>query len=120
MPASIKIDEDLPPAIAQVFGRAGHDATTVLEQGWSGCRDEVLLRRAAAEGRWLVTADRGFADIRQYPAGSHRGIVVLQAAIESRARYIALAEAATRTVDLDRLSGCLVLVTPAGIRIRRP
>jgi hypothetical protein len=46
--------------------------------------------------------------------------VVLQAAIESRARYIALAEAATRTVDLDRLSGCLVLVTPAGIRIRRP
>jgi predicted nuclease of predicted toxin-antitoxin system len=63
MPVSIKVDEDLPPAVAQVFGQAGHDAKSVLEQGWSGCPDDVLLTRVRAEGRWLVTADRGFADV---------------------------------------------------------
>ena len=120
MPVSIKVDEDLPPAVAQVFGQAGHDAKSVLEQGWSGCPDDVLLARVRAEGRWLVTADRGFADVRQYVPGTHAGIIVFQTAIESRSRYVALAEAVARTLELERLSGCLVVVTPGRVRIRRP
>ena len=117
---SIKVDEDLPSAIAQVFRQAGHDTSTVLEQGWSGCRDEVLLARLRAEGRWLVTADRGFADVRQYAPGSYAGIIVFQTAVESRRRYLALAEATVRTLDLDRLAGRLVVVAPGRVRIRRP
>ena len=120
MPVSIKVNEDLPPAIAQVFGQAGHDTSTVLEQGWSGCSDEVLLARVRAEGRWLVTADRGFADMRQYAPGSYAGIILLQAVVESRRRYLALADAAARTLELERLGGCLVVVTPGRVRIRRP
>jgi predicted nuclease of predicted toxin-antitoxin system len=120
MPVPVKVDEDLPPAVAQVFSRAGHDAKTVLEQGWRGCQDDVLLARVQAEGRWLVTADRGFADVRQYSPGSHAGIVVFQTAVESRSRYIALAEAAVGGLSLERLAGCLVVVSPGAIRIRRP
>ena len=120
MPVSIKVDEDLSPAVAQVFGRVGHDASTVPGQRWSGCQDDVLLARVRAEGRWLVTADRGFADVRRYPPGSHAGILVFQTAIESRRRYLALAEAAAQTLDLEQLSGCLVVVTPSRVRIRRP
>jgi predicted nuclease of predicted toxin-antitoxin system len=117
---SIKVDEDLPSAVAQVFRQAGHDTSTVPEQGWSGCRDDVLLARLRAEGRWLVTADRGFADVRQYSPGSYAGIIVFQTGIESRGRYVALAEAVARTLELERLAGCLVVVTPGRVRIRRP
>jgi hypothetical protein len=120
MPVSVKVDEDLPPAVARIFGQAGHDALTVLEEGWSGCPDGVLLARVGAEGRWLVTADRGFADIRQYAPGSHAGIIVFQPVVESRQRYPTLADAAMRTLELERLAGCLVVVTPGRVRIRRP
>jgi predicted nuclease of predicted toxin-antitoxin system len=120
VPVSIKVDEDLPPAVAQVFRQAGHDTSTVLEQGWSGCPDDALLARVRAEGRWLVTADRGFADMRQYSPGSYAGIIVFQAVVESGRRYLALAEAAARTLELERLAGCLITVTPGRVRIRRP
>lgn len=120
MPVSIKVDEDLPPVVAQIFTQAGHDASTVPEQGWSGCPDDVLLTRLRAEGRWLVTADKGFADVRQYVPGSYAGIIVFQTPVESRRRYLTLAEAVARTLTLERLSGCLLVVTPGRVRIRRP
>jgi Domain of unknown function (DUF5615) len=114
------VDEDLPPAVAQAFWQAGHNAKTVFEQGWSGCPGDALLARIRAEGRWLVTAGRGFADIRQCPPGSYAGIIVFQAAIESRGRYVALAEVAAWTLSLDRLVGCLAVVAPGAVRIRWP
>jgi hypothetical protein len=47
------------------------------------------------------------------------GVILLRAAIESRRRYLELAEATARSVRLEDLAGCLVVVTPRGIRIRR-
>lgn len=120
MPVSIKVDEDLPPAVAQIFRQAGHDASTVPEQGWSGSPDDVLLARLRADGRWLVTADKGFADVRQYAPESYAGIILFQSTVESRRRYLALAEATARTLKLERLSGCLLVVTPSRVRIQRP
>jgi predicted nuclease of predicted toxin-antitoxin system len=117
---SIKVDEDLPPAVAEIFGEVGHDVRTVRQQSWGGFPDDELLARLRAEGRWLLTADRGFADIRRHAPGTYPGIVVFQATVESRRRYLALAEAAARTLELERLSGCLVIVTTGQVRIRRP
>ncbi|MGE0683186.1 MAG: DUF5615 family PIN-like protein [Candidatus Binatia bacterium] len=36
-----------------------------------GLSDEQLWPQVQREGRLLVTADKGFADLREYPPGSH-------------------------------------------------
>jgi predicted nuclease of predicted toxin-antitoxin system len=120
MPPQVKVDEDLPDAVASLFAAAGYPATTVRAQGWSGLQDAPLWTRLQAEGRWLVTADKGFGDIRTYVPGTYVGVILLRAAVESRRRYLELAEATVRSVRLEDLAGCLVVVTPRGIRIRRP
>ena len=56
MPPQVKVDEDLPEAVAELFTAAGYPATTVRTQGWSGLEDAPLWARVQAEGRWLVTA----------------------------------------------------------------
>jgi predicted nuclease of predicted toxin-antitoxin system len=66
MPPQVKVDEDLPDAVASLFAAVGYPATTVRAQGWSGLQDAPLWTRLQAEGRWLVTADKGFGDIRTY------------------------------------------------------
>ena len=73
-------------------------------------------RRSGPKGRILVTLDRGFADLRAYPPGSHPGIVVLRqgltsvtAALKLLAGYEGLAE----------IGGCTVIVSDASVRVRR-
>ena len=54
-----------------------------------------------------------------YVPGTYVGVILMRAAVESRRQYIELAEATVHSVRLEDMAGCLVVVTPRGIRIRR-
>jgi hypothetical protein len=81
--------------------------------------DEILWPRVQNERRWLMTADKGFADLRQYPPGSHAGVILLRSQEESRQAYLELAAIALERLKLDELAGAVVVVTYRGVRIRR-
>lgn len=115
----VKVDEDLPQQVADLFAARGCDATTVVVQGWQGLPDGALWLRVQQEGRWLVTADKGFADLRTYPPGSHAGVLLFRLDEESRRGYLELTQAALQRLDLERLTGSVVVVTPGRIRVRK-
>ncbi|MFZ0890077.1 MAG: DUF5615 family PIN-like protein [Candidatus Binataceae bacterium] len=119
MSARVKIDEDLPRQIADMVAARGHDAATVVGQGWQGASDHDLWPRVQRERRWLITADKGFADLRRHPPGSHAGVILLRAQEESRRAYLELARIALERVRLDEIAGAVVVVTYRGVRIRR-
>jgi predicted nuclease of predicted toxin-antitoxin system len=72
------------------------------------------------EGRLLVTADKGFADLRTHTPGSHSGILLLRLDEESRRGYLELARTVLQQLDLDAHRGDMIVASPRGIRIRRP
>jgi len=117
--AQVKIDEDLPRQVVDLVASRGYDATTVVGQGWQGMSDDELWPRVQHEGRWLITADKGFADLRLHPAGSHAGVILLRATEESRRAYLELAAIALDRIKLDELAGAVVVVTYRAVRIRR-
>jgi predicted nuclease of predicted toxin-antitoxin system len=119
MTVRIKVDEDLPRQIADLLISHGHDAGTVVGQGWQGVSDDILWPRVQNERRWLITADKGFANLRRHPPGSHAGVILLRAQEESRRTYLELAALALERLKLDELVGALVVVTYRGARIRR-
>ena len=119
MIAHVKIDEDLPRQIADLVAARGYDAASVMGQGWNGASDDQLWPRVQNEGRWLITADKGFADLRLHPAGSHAGVILLRAPEESRRAYLELAGIALNRLKLDDIAGAVVVVTHRGVRIRR-
>ena len=116
----IKVDEDLPRAIAGLLREAGHDARTVQDESLGGASDARLRRIARREGRLLLTADKGFADLRRFPPGTHPGIVLLRPREDGIRPAVALVQALLSACPLESLSGCLAVATPGGIRIRRP
>jgi predicted nuclease of predicted toxin-antitoxin system len=118
--ARLKVDEDLPPAIADLLTAHGYDAVTVGDQGWQGMPEDELWRRIQVEGRWLVTADKEFADLRRYPAGSHAGVVLLRSREESRRSYLEIAATAIDRVKLDEVPGSVIIATSRRVRVRRP
>lgn len=119
MASRFKVDENLPDEIAELLRQYGHNAVTVVDQGWEGFADSELWRGIQAEGRWLVTADKEFADLRRFPAGSHAGVILLRLTRQNRRDYAQLVETMLMQVELDELTRAVIVVNDRGVRVRR-
>jgi predicted nuclease of predicted toxin-antitoxin system len=115
----VKVDEDLPKAALLIIENHGHDATSVMAQDMGGWKDPALWRAIQVEERFLVTADKGFADIRIYPPGTHAGILLLRPDQSGIRPLVELLQRVLVTCDLESLAGSVVVATPQGIRVRR-
>jgi predicted nuclease of predicted toxin-antitoxin system len=115
----VKVDEDLPTAAVQLLQLHGHEAIGVLDQGMGGAKDDSLWQAVQAEQRFLVTADKGFGDIRSYPPGGHHGVLLLRPAQAGIRPVLELLEHTLTAYDLEALAGAVAVVTPRGIRVRR-
>jgi predicted nuclease of predicted toxin-antitoxin system len=115
----IKVDEDLPPMAAEWLREQGYEASTVVEQVMGGWKDAPLWAAVQAKGQFLLTADKGFADIRLYPPGSHGGILLLRPDEDGIRPVLDLLKAVLVEVDLMELEGVVAVATPQGLRVRR-
>lgn len=115
----IKVDEDLPPIIAELLRNRGYEATTVVEQHMGGYKDAELWKAIQTEGKFLVTADKGFANILEHPPGTHAGVLLLRPDEDGIRPMVVLIHDVLATFKLDTLAGTIAVATPRGIRLRR-
>ena len=115
----IKIDEDLPKSLARILQERGHIVDTIFQEGMGGWKDPVLWKRIQEEQRFLITADKGFGDIRNYPPGTHSGILLLRPDHDGIQPVTKLLESVLEKYDLTIFSGSITVATPLGIRVRR-
>jgi len=115
----IKVDEDLPAAVAELLQTQGHEAMTVVEEGMGGWKDPALWQVVQEEGRFLVTADKGFGDVRYYPPGKHVGVLLLRPDEDGIRPLIELMQKVLAHYQIEALQGLLTIATPKSIRIRR-
>jgi predicted nuclease of predicted toxin-antitoxin system len=116
----LKLDENLPADAAEPLRALGHDVETVVGEGLAGSPDGEVVSAAGREGRMLMTLDRGMADIRAYPPGSHPGIVVFRLDDQAAPALVATFESFATNHDLHDLAGCVTIVRGHLVRIRRP
>lgn len=115
-----KVDEDLPRAAVQMLRDRGYEAASAVEQGMGGWKDPALWQAVQAEQRFLVTTDKGFANVRVYTPGTHAGILLLRPDQDGIRPVIELLEQILANYDLEVLARTVTVVTPRSIRIRRP
>ena len=113
-----KIDENLPHEIAADLRAAGHDADTVFDEGLTGSPDSAIMVKVQAEGRALLTMDKGIADIRQYPPHLYAGIVLFRPCVTGRDATLAFVRQYLPALLQSDFSGHLFVVSETGIRIR--
>ena len=116
----LKLDENLSRHLKPILIALGHDALTTADEGLLSRPDIEVASSAAREGRILLTLDIEFADLRKYPPGSHPGIVLFRPASFGPLSINRFVERFARSTDLSGLCGCVAVVEPRGIRVRRP
>jgi predicted nuclease of predicted toxin-antitoxin system len=119
MKMRIKVDEDLPRAAVQMLRDRGHQAVSVVEQQMGGWKDPALWQAVQSEQQFFVTADKGFADIRVHPPGTHADVLLLRPDQDGIRPVIELLELVLTSYDLEALARTVTVATPRGIRIRR-
>ena len=114
----IKVDEDLPNKVVQLLNEQGYHAVSVVEHEMGGFKDADLWPIVQTEQRFLVTADKGFADIRMYPPGTHCGVLLFRPDKDGIWPILSLLEQVLESCDLNELKRTVTVVTHRGIRIR--
>jgi predicted nuclease of predicted toxin-antitoxin system len=116
----LKLDENLPRRLKRTLTSLNHDVTTAEDEQLLSQPDAIVATAAKAERRMLMTLDVEFGDLRKHPPGSHPGIILFRPrtlGLLSAARFV---EEFVRRSDLASLSGCLAVVEPSRVRVRRP
>jgi predicted nuclease of predicted toxin-antitoxin system len=117
---AVELDENLSQSHTDFLKAAGYAADRVTDEGLSGADDAVIWHRVVADGRFFITLDLDFADVRRFPPGSHPGILLLRPRNRSRAAVQDILERLVRECPLHTLTGCFVVADISHTRIRRP
>jgi len=116
----VKLDENLPASLGEVLTAHGHDVDTVLAEDLAGHPDPDVAAAVKTGGRFLITLDKGFGDIRTYPPGTHAGILVLRLPDESPAAVRQTVTDVLTHHRLDDLAGTVTVFHHGRLRIRLP
>lgn len=74
----LKLDENLGRQAAEMLRQAGHEVSTVHDQGLRGAEDRRLIEACRRDGRCLVTLDLEFGNPLLFRPSDYPGIAVLR------------------------------------------
>ena len=114
------VDENLSERVAEVLVENGHDAIHVRDIGLERADDPVVMARAEAEGRVVVSADTDFGAILARSGNRAPSVILFRMAGQRRAwSQAALVLANLPQVAGDLEAGALVVIEDGRVRSRR-
>jgi hypothetical protein len=116
----IKLDENLPAALSGDLANLGHDVQTVPQQGLAGGSDARVWEVAQSEGRFVITQDLDFSDIRNFTPGTHAGLLLVRLSRPGRGALRVRVKILFENEDVRTWSGCFVVATDRKLRVSRP
>lgn len=114
------IDEDLPRSLSILLEQKGLAGEHVIDLGFGAAPDARVFALSQERRAVLVSRNVGFANVLQYPPGTHHGIVVVRFLSEMPTRALATTVVETlATIQDAEFQGSLIVLEPGRIRIRR-
>ncbi len=117
----VKLDENFPPSVVDIFSKQGIDASSVYHQDMNGAADDTVFEVCKKEGRILITFDLDFANIIRYPTEATPGIIISRNQMKVTLNNInVLCERLARIVIAHEIENNLRIIEETKIRVRKP
>lgn len=116
---NIKLDENMPHGLVRSLAEMGHQTDTVPQEGLSGRDDTIIWEATQKAGRFLITQDLDFSDIRRFIPGTHHGLLLVRLRDPGRKALIQRVRMLFETENVETWKGYFVVVTERKIRIRK-
>ncbi len=116
----LKLDENIPLSAKTRLARVGFDTDTVLDEGLGGHPDPDVWAAAQSEGRFLITQDLDFSDVRVFAAGTHHGVLIVRLPDADQWRVADYLVAWFSGAEAKSWVRCFVVATPHKVRVIRP
>lgn len=90
------------------------------DEGLGGQHDSVVWDAAQKAGRFLITQDLDFSDIRRFAPGTHEGLLLVRLREPGRNALLRRLQAVFETEDPNDWKRCFVVLTDHKLRVLRP
>ena len=116
----LKLDENLPETLLVELAALNHDVDTVRQEGLAGHDDPDIWTAAQTEGRFLITQDLDFSDIRQFQPGTHYGLLLVRLPDAGRVALTRRLIEVFRNEDVESWTGSFAVLSSHKLRVVRP
>lgn len=113
----IKLDENMPEALLTELAALKHDVDNVRHEGLAGRDDMAVWAGAQAAGRFLITQDLDFSDVRKFQPGTHHGLLLVRLPDAGRSALTQRIAEVFRTEDTELWAGCFVVLSGHKLRV---
>lgn len=113
-----KLDENIPLPLANLLKNRGHQVSSVFSEKISGIKDGDLLDLCKNKSYILITLDKDFVKVPNFPARPQQGIILLRLRSQGTLSVITAFENFMKEVPLERAKNSLIVVEEKQVRIR--
>ncbi|NBC19399.1 MAG: hypothetical protein GVY18_19000 [Bacteroidetes bacterium] len=112
------VNNALSPLVAERLRAAGHEATHVRDHSIQDASDDVVIARAAAERRVLISADTDFGTLLALRQKKSPSFILLRHGSRRPSAQADLVLSNLPALSDDLRAGSVVVIEPSRIRVR--
>lgn len=114
------LDQNISPLTTKFVRQLGHDAVDTRILSLAEADDDLLWALCLSEDRTLITFDKDFGDIRDYPVQRGSGIILLRTRSTHSMKVNHLLETLFTQFKEEVITSSLIILTETKIRIKQP
>lgn len=116
----LKPDENLPESLRDELAALSYDVDHVRSEGLAGRDDPDVWAAAQVDGRFFITQDLDFSDVRMFCPGTHCGLSLARLPDAGRMGLTRQVVDLLRRADARSWSGCFLVLSGHKVRALHP